>query len=279
LYARQSMHYDWAVYSFSNGHFSSSIESHGLPFTIRLAFDTSEAGRSLKNEFAPKATVFSSGNNLLNHISASGHQSVISGYLSNSYCFQTSKITSSFWKLHFSIIAQLRLIRSLSIVVAIVIPDHDGRAVKSLIKGLESTHWKVSRQAVSYLEIGDSISDSCLVITAVHSSCASKVEPLVLKLPPTVPPPPFSSFIWMTFNRPEHTIGYGQNEVEFNKDETCRLTAMAPKPANPSTLPGVVVQYHLHCHGQDATILAGSSVLSRESVYPPFESCPNKNLF
>jgi len=83
----------------------------------------------------------------------------------------------------------------------------------------------------------------------------------------------------MPFDWPEHAIGYGQNNNEFNKDETCKLTATTPKPANPSTSPGVVVQYHLHRHGQDATILAGSSVLSRESVCPPFESCPNKNLF
>ena len=41
---------------------------------------------------------------------------------------------------------QLRLIRSLSVVVAIVIPDHDGRAVKSFAKGLEAAHWKVSKQ-------------------------------------------------------------------------------------------------------------------------------------
>ena len=96
LYARQATQYDWAVYSFSNGHFLSSIASHGLPFTIHLTCDTSEAGRSLFNEFTPDAVVFSSGNALLNHIQSSGQQSVISGYLINSYCFQTSKITSSF---------------------------------------------------------------------------------------------------------------------------------------------------------------------------------------
>jgi hypothetical protein len=188
LYARQALKYNWAVYSFSNGHFSSSIKSHGLPFSICLACNTSESGCSLFNKFAPQATVFSSGNDLLNHIRASGHQSIISGYLINSYRFQTSEITTSFWKLQLSIIAQLRLIRSLSIVVAIVITDHDGRAVKSFIKGLEAAHWKVSLRAVSYLTIGDSISDSCSVITAVHSSCASNVEPLVLKTPPLVPP-------------------------------------------------------------------------------------------
>ena len=175
LYARQATQYDWAVYSFSNGHFSSSIESHGLPFTICLACDTTEAGRSLFNEFAPNANVFSSGNDLLNHIRASGEQSIISGYFINSYCFRTSEITSSFWKLQLLIIAQLRLIRSLSVVVAIVIPNHDGRAVKSFAIGLEAAHWKVSKQSISYLNIGDSISDSCSVITAVHSSCAPNV--------------------------------------------------------------------------------------------------------
>jgi hypothetical protein len=219
LYARLAMQYNWAVYSFSNGHFSSSIESHGLPFTIRLACDTSKAGCSLFNELAPKATVFSSGNNLLNHIRASGQQSIISGYLINSYCFQTSKITSLFWKLQLSIVVQLRLIRSLSIVVSIVIPDHDGCAVKSFIKGLEAAHWKASLQTVSYLEISDSISDSCSVITAIHSSCASNVEPLILKTSPLVPPRPLSSFIWMPFNRPEHALGYGKNDADFNKDK------------------------------------------------------------
>jgi hypothetical protein len=123
-----------------NGHFLSTIESHGLPFTICLACDTTEARRSLFTEFAQNATVFSSGNGLLNHIRASGEQSTISGYLINSYCFQTSEVTSSFWKLQLLIIAQLHLIWSLSIVVAIVIPDHDGRAIKSFTKGLEAAH-------------------------------------------------------------------------------------------------------------------------------------------
>jgi hypothetical protein len=78
------MRFDWAVYSFLNGHFLTSIESLGPPFTICLACNTTKAGRSL---FATDANVFSSGNGLLNHICASGEQSVINGYLINSYCF------------------------------------------------------------------------------------------------------------------------------------------------------------------------------------------------
>jgi hypothetical protein len=109
-YAHETTNYDWAVFSFSNGHFSSTIETRNLPFTIRLACDTNKQGQSLFHEFAPTATVFSSGNNLLNHIRASGKQSIISGYLVNSYRFQNSEVTGKFWKLHFPIIAQLRLI-------------------------------------------------------------------------------------------------------------------------------------------------------------------------
>jgi len=48
------------------------------------------------------------------------------------------------------------------------------------------------------------------------------------------------------------------------------MTASIPKCANSS---------YLHRHGQDDSILAGSSILSWESVCPPFESCPNQNLF
>jgi hypothetical protein len=69
-----------------------------LPFTICLACDLTEWGRLLFHEFANSATVFSSGNNVLNHIRASGDQLVISGYPINSYHFQTSEVTTSFWK-------------------------------------------------------------------------------------------------------------------------------------------------------------------------------------
>jgi hypothetical protein len=132
-YAFQAMYFCWAVYLFSNGHFSSTIQSQNLPFHIGLACNTSEARRSLFAEFAPSARVFGSGNDLLHHIWASGETSVIQGYLINSYCFLTSNVTSAFWKLQLAIITQLRLIRSLSLIVAIVIPDHDGQSVRAFI--------------------------------------------------------------------------------------------------------------------------------------------------
>ncbi len=124
-----------AVYSFLNGHFSSTIQSQNLPFHISLTCDTSEAGFSLFAEFEPCAQFFSSGNDLLHHIRASGETSAIHGYLINSYRFLTSKVTFAFWKQQLAIITQLRLICLLSLIIAVVIPDHDGRSVKAFIQG------------------------------------------------------------------------------------------------------------------------------------------------
>jgi hypothetical protein len=205
-YAFQAMSFSWAVFSFSNGHFFSAVQTLHLPFHVSLACDPSEAGHSLFAEFAPSATVFSSGNALLQHVRVSGKTSVVHGYLINSYCFLISEITANFWKQQLAIISQLRLIRSLSIVVAIVIPDHDGRSLKLFIRGLSSAHWKVSSRDILYTNIGDSVADSCRIIIAVYLSSAPKVEPLVLKTPPVVPPKPIASYLWEPFNWPEHSL-------------------------------------------------------------------------
>ena len=141
-------------------------------------------------------------------------QAIVNGYLINSYRFRTSEVTSSFWKQQLSIIAQPRLIRSLSVLAAIVIVDHDGRAIKLLIKGLKAAHWKVSSRATSYLDIGDSVADSCLIITAVHSSSASDVNPLVLKPPPSTNVRLLCLYICEPFNRPEHSLCYGQKTMK-----------------------------------------------------------------
>jgi hypothetical protein len=109
-YAREATQFNWAVYTFSNGHFISSIDSHQLPFTISLTCDTTKQGHSLFRKFATNAKVFSSGNDFLHHIRASSNQDILNGYLINSYRFRTSEVTSSFWKQQLSIIAQLRLI-------------------------------------------------------------------------------------------------------------------------------------------------------------------------
>ncbi len=54
---------------------------------------------------------------------------------------------------------------------------------------------------------------------------------------------------------------------------------MIPKPVASPQSRGVVIKYYLHHANSDATILAGSSVLSSGGLCPPFKSCPNWNLF
>jgi len=43
-HAHETTTFDWAVYSFSNGHFALTIETRNLPFTILLACDSTERG-------------------------------------------------------------------------------------------------------------------------------------------------------------------------------------------------------------------------------------------
>jgi hypothetical protein len=57
---------------------------------------------------------------------------------------------------------------------------------------------------------------------------------------------------------------------------------MVVNTPTPNELPDsaqIRILYHLHCAEADATILAGSSVLSQSSLCPPFDACPTRNLF
>jgi hypothetical protein len=235
--------------------------------------------RALFQEFATSAHIFGSGNDLLHHVRALGEMSPIHGYFIKSYQFQTSKVTSSFWKLQLSIIAQLRLIRSLSVVVAIVISNHDRQSIAALIEGLTAAHWKIKSMDISYPDIGNSIADSCSIITTIHTSCASMVVPIKLKTPPCMLAQPIGTFLWEPFDRPEHSLCLGWVDAKFNKDDGCKMMVTVPCPADASISRGIKILYHLHCKNQDCLILAGASVLSPGSLCLPFESSPNQNLF
>jgi hypothetical protein len=120
--------------------------------------------------------------------------------------FSNSNTTTKFWQVQAAIILDLRLIRSLSIIVATVHPEHDSRSVKTFSTNLKLKGWILSSTDVRYPDLGDTIAGGCCIITAVHSSSASTVEPLQLKRPPQVPPCPLGKFIWEPFNRKEHAI-------------------------------------------------------------------------
>jgi hypothetical protein len=92
-------------------------------------------------------------------------------------------------------------------------------------------------------------------------------------------PQPISAFIWEPFNRPEHSLCYGRDDVDFNKVKTSTMIASMPKPAISTDSSHVHVKYHLHRDNANSPILAGLSVLSGDSICPPFEACPNQNLF
>jgi hypothetical protein len=189
------------VYSFHEGHFVSTIQSWNLPFQVRLACDPHESSQSLFQAFTSCRHIFCSATDLLNHIHASGDTSVIHGYLIHSPHFQTRKMTTTFWKIQATIILQLRLIRLLSIIITMIHPDHDGRSVKMISLNLKSNNWVLLSTDVFYLDLGDTIAGSFCLIIAIHSSCTSLVNPLLLKRPPLVPTRPIGEFIW------DHLIG------------------------------------------------------------------------
>ncbi len=100
-YAQQVLCFSWAVYSFQGGHFASTIQSQNLPFCVSIACNPYEAGCSLFQEFMSCRHIFSSANDMLHYIRASGDTSVIHGNLIHSPCFQTSKRTTTFcWGLY-----------------------------------------------------------------------------------------------------------------------------------------------------------------------------------
>ncbi len=101
----------------------------------------------------------------------------------------------------------------------------------------------------------------------------------MLKTPPRLPARPISSFIWEPFNRPEPSLCYGCNDTNFNKDESTRMIVTTPKSAISTNGQSAHIKYHLHRGDADSSILPGSSVLLGDSLCPPFEACPNRNLF
>jgi hypothetical protein len=72
---------------------------------------------------------------------------------------------------------------------------------------------------------------------------------------------------------------YGKNDKNFNKDDYSKMTVSVPKPATSTISPSPVIIYHVHRHDADGSILAGSSILSTDSLCPPFDASPNRNIF
>jgi hypothetical protein len=134
----QVLQFSWAVYSFQGGHFASTIQDQNLPFHIKLACEPFELGCSLFQEFTSCLQIFSTANEMLNHIWSSGDTSLIHGYMIHSPCFCDSETTTKFWQVQAALVADLRLIPSLWLVIATIHPDHDGHSVKTFMSNLRT---------------------------------------------------------------------------------------------------------------------------------------------
>ncbi len=273
------MYFCWAVYLFSNWYFSSTIQSQHLPFRISLVCYTSNAGGLLFAEFCrtPRFSVVA-----MTSYTTSGRQeklllfTAISSILIASSPAKLQQHSGNYnWLLLHSYAWSDHYLSLLPLSFQI----KNGQSVKTFLHRLTTTHWKVSSQDISYLKIGNSIVDSCRVIIAVHLSSALVVEPLVLKTPPAVCPKPIALYLWESFNQPEHSLCFGRDDNDFNKDDTTQMVVSVPKLDKWDGISHISIKYNLHCAGKDATILDGSSVLSISGLCPLFEACPNRNLF
>lgn len=278
--ARQLDSLDCAVYSFNSGHFISAIQSRNLPIKVQLACDPYSNGRALFAEFTSCKTIFTGASELLHHVRSSGIRSILHMYLIHSHRYSSSEPTRQFWTLQASIVIQMRLIRSLSLFVAFVHPDHDSSSVKSFCTKVRTDGWVLTSTPVSYPDYGDSVADSCRLIIGVHTNTEEKVAPLSLKTPPATSSPPLSSFIWAPFNMPDKALSFSKDDLSFNRDiaeGAHKLITTEPAPSD--TSPRLSIKYHLHRDDMDTTTLSGAAVYSQESLCPPFCSAANHNFF
>ncbi len=276
--ANQIMNFNWAVYSFGGGHFLLTIPSRNLPFHVMLACDQYDYGRALFSEFASNATVLWSSADLLHHLCSSRENGQIHGYLIHSFRFRDSETAIKFWQVQATIIAQLRSLRNLQVVIAVIISDHDGRCICSFRRTLENAGWILSsHDGVSFLGMGDSVAGSCDLLLGVHSACMPTVDPIELKMPPPVPPRPIAQYLWEPFNRTEHSVCFGQDDDDFCRQDV-RFTASDPPHGTPIPS-GVLVKYYIHGQGMDESILCGAAVIAVDGMCAPFDATVNQNMF
>ncbi len=121
---------------------------------------------------------------LLDHICVSGDQSTIDGYMIHSHQFQSSKPTSAFWALQTSIVTQLHTIRSLSLFVVFVHPDHNSSSNLHFINNLSQTGSVTPSMHMELTYYENKIVRHTTVIVGINNSAESSVENSTSKLYP-----------------------------------------------------------------------------------------------
>jgi hypothetical protein len=112
----------------------------------------------------------------------------------------------------------------------------------------------------------NSIAGACHIINGIHLSCASKVEPLLLKEPPPTPPQPLGLSIWEPFNRINYSISLAKDDDNFFHQDVCFAATMTIPTGVPT---GVLIKYFLHHTGSDENCLTGLLVVSSKGLCPP----------
>jgi hypothetical protein len=286
LAARTITRFEWAIYSFNNGHFVSSIQAQALPFRVVLCADAFVEGRALFKEFTNCPLILSGVKELYDHVRRSGDRSKLDGYLLHSHRFAQSSATHNFWQLQASLITELRNIRYLSMFVVFVHPDHDGRPVSLSIKSLCSLHWVISDTKLSFPTFGDSVASGSRLLIGVHSDTDSSVDECCIPTPPFRQPAPLAFYLWPSFNVASYAVSRAPSSSKFNEDlhinDPLVPHCERKDPVADESLPLTVqshTDYCLHCHGADTSIQRGSEVVSINHLCPPFAAGSAANLF
>jgi hypothetical protein len=164
-----------------------------MPFDIVLACNPYANGLALFTEICSCPTILSSAPTLLDHVCVSGNTALLTGYLIHSHWYMSTKPTHHFWDIQAHIVLQLHAIQSLSMVVAVVHPDHDCHAVGiNFTQCLRSSGWVITDTHISFASFGDLVSGSCRLIIAVHSNTEENCCPLEIRTPPQLPSQPIA---------------------------------------------------------------------------------------
>jgi hypothetical protein len=287
LAAKSIAHFNWAVYGFNSGHFISSIWSLSLPFNITLLADPFINGRSLFTEFSTTPSpILSGASALLYHVQSSVITSILLGYLIHSHRYLTTKPTSHFWEIQASIVTQLRLTQSLSIVMAFVHPEHDSRAVTlNFVNWLRKDGWIITNTSIAYSDFGDSVCGGCRFIVAIHHNTEASCPPFKVVALPHCMPNPLSTYMWAPFNQPESALSYLPHDPSFN-NHTFNGSGLPPLSVSPCSKAnkllagnGVKLMYHLHRIDANPSLLVGAAVIGTDGLCPCFDPCDNQNLF
>jgi hypothetical protein len=235
--------FNWVVYLFNLGHFTSTIFMRNLPFDISLACNPYAYGRALFVEFTKCQCILPSATALLDHIRGSGDQSLIDGYLIHSHHYQASEPTTAFWSLQASIVAQLQAIWKLRMFVAFVHPDHNSCSVSKLVTQLSNPGWVISSTKCSFPDYGDSIVGTTTIVVGVHMNTQSKVDAMMFRTPPSSQPLPLAAFVWQPFNKKEYGLSFAKDDASFKDGTMPPLQAALPSatvfvfaPKRPSTV-------------------------------------------